>query len=134
MNIFAEDLEKGRAFLPGLFKFDEDQPFKQALLVINETALFVYNDHEPDAIVEDDWNYNVKLRVSLDEIKDVTNEIILKQPDLEGLNRLAINVAGEKEPLYFYYFIGNKKVANNFMAGLKYYGVPIQNRRVELVS
>ena len=134
MNIFAEDIEKARAFLPGLFKFEGDNQFKQALLAVNETDIFIYNDHAPDTIVGDDWSYNIKVRFSLDQIKQVANEIIVKQPDLEGLNRLAIQIAGEKEPLYFYYYIENKKASNNFMAGLKFYGVPIQNRRVELIA
>ena len=48
MNVIAEDLEKARALLPGLFKFQEGEPFSQAVLAVNEEMVFVYNDHAPD--------------------------------------------------------------------------------------
>ena len=133
MNIHAEDIEKARAFLPGLFKFDEEGLFKQALLALSEDTLFIYNDNAPDTTFDEDWNYSVKLRIPLEDVKQVTNELIYKHPDLEGLNRLAIAVVGE-DPLYFYYYADDKKSSNNFLAGLKYYGVEVSDRRVELIS
>ena len=131
-NIFAEDIEKGRAFLPGLFKFNEDELFNQALLAINDDLLFIYNDHAPDSVLGDDWTYSIKKRFFLKEIKMVVNEVIIKNKDLEGLNRLAIVMTDSKTPHYFYYFNQDKANSKNFIAGLKHYGVSVQTRKVDL--
>ena len=131
-NIFAEDIEKGRAFLPGLFKFNEGEQFNQALMAIEEKMLFIYNDHAPDSIEGEDWNYSVKKRFFFDEIKMVVNEVIINNKDLEGLNRLAIVVQGSKTTHYFYYFNQDKDNSKNFIAGLKHYGVTVQTRKVDL--
>jgi len=131
-NIFAEDIEKGRAFLPGLFKFNEDELFNQALMAIEENTLFIYNDHAPDSVIGEDWTYAVKKRFFLKEIKMIVNEVIINNKDLEGLNRLAIVIQGSKTALYFYYFNQDKDNSKNFIAGLKHYGVNVQTRKVDL--
>ena len=131
-NIFAEDIEKGRAFLPGLFKFNEDELFNQALLALGEDVLYVYNDHQPDNINGEDWHYNVKKRFFINEIKLVVNEVIQNNKDLEGLNRLVIAMQGFKTPYYFYYFTQDKANCKNFIAGLKHYGIAVQSRKVDL--
>ena len=131
-NIFAEDIEKGRAFLPGLFKFNEEELFNQALMAINEDMIFIYNDHAPESILGDDWAYSVRRRFFLREIKMVVNEVIIKNKDLEGLNRLAIVMQGSKTAQYFYYFNQDKDNYKNFIAGLKHYGVSVQSRKVDL--
>ena len=131
-NIFAEDIEKGRAFLPGLFKFNEEELFNQALMAINEDMIFIYNDHAPESILGDDWTYSVRRRFFLRDIKMVVNEVIIKNKDLEGLNRLAIVMQGSKTAQYFYYFNQDKDNYKNFIAGLKHYGVSVQSRKVDL--
>ena len=131
-NIFAEDIEKGRAFLSGFYKFNEGELFNQALLALTEDSLLIYNDHAPDSVVEDGWNYSVKKRYDLKEIKTVINEIIINYRDLSGLNRLAIVKQDSKVPDYYYYFSKNKANYKNFIAGLKHYGVTVQSRKVDL--
>lgn len=131
-NIFAEDIEKGRAFLPGLFKFNEGELFNQALMAVEESTLFIYNDHAPDSVLGDDWTYSVKKRFFLNEIKMIVNEVIIKNKDLEGLNRLAIVMKDTKETFYFYYFNQDKDNSKNFIAGLKHYGLSVQTRKVDL--
>ena len=133
MNIVAEDIEKARAFLPGLFKFDENEPFKQALIALNDAYIFIYNDNAPDAINGDDWNYSVKYRFPLSDIKMVVNEKISKQPLLEGLFRLAIHTQKIKDPFYFYYYNNDKKTYSNFIAGLKFFGVTVETHHIELI-
>lgn len=134
MNIVAQDIENGRAFLPGLFKFNTGEQFKQALISLSESELNIYDDNAPDAINGDDWHYNIKYRFPLSDVVKVVNEILYKQPELEGLHRLEINLKNSKDPFYFYYYASDKKTSNNFLAGLKYYGVNTVNRRVELVA
>ena len=131
-NIFAEDIEKGRAFLSGFYKFNEGELFNQALLALTQDSLLIYNDHAPDSVVEDAWNYSVKKRHSLQDIKMVINEIIINYRDLSGLNRLAIVLQDSKVPDYYYYFNKNKAKYKNFIAGLKHYGVSVQTRKVDL--
>ena len=131
-NIFAEDIEKGRAFLPGLFRFNEGELFNQALLAIDEEKLFIYNDHAPDSVLGDDWTYSVKRRFFLPEIKMIVNEVIVNNKDLEGLNRFAIVMQGSKTAQYFYYFKEDRDNYKNFIAGMKHYGLTVQTRKVDL--
>ena len=62
----------------------------------------------------------------------VVNEVIIKNKDLEGLNRLAIVMKDTKETFYFYYFNQDKDNSKNFIAGLKHYGLSVQTRKVDL--
>ena len=137
MKINAEDLEKARALMPGLFRFNEDQPFSQALLALNETELFIYDDHAPDEIrgeAKDEFVYSVKLRIPLNTIETVVDEKIIKQPELAGLDRLAILLDGTAQTYYFYYFNEDTKTSKNFIAGLKHYKVVVGTRKIKLTA
>ena len=132
MNVRAEDLEKARALLPGLFKFNEGERFSQAVLALNEDLLFIYNDHAPDQVMGEDAFYSVRYRFPKEMINTIVDEKLIKQPDLAGLNRLAIFTI-EEETYYFYYFSDNRKAVNNFIAGLKHYGYEIVSRKISLI-
>ena len=137
MKINAEDLEKARALMPGLFRFNNEMPFSQAVLALNEQELFIYDDHAPDAIqgeANDELVYKVKVRIPLNTIETVVDEKIVNQPELAGLDRLSILLAGSPETYFFYYFNEDKKTSNNFIAGLKHYKVAVQSRKIKLTA
>ena len=131
MNVRAEDLEKACALLPGLFKFYEDGPFYQAVLAVNEEMLYLYNDHAPDGVNGDEFLYKVKLRFPRDSIDTIFNEIIYRQPDLKGLNRLSI-MTREEDVYYFYYYSKDKRAANHFLSTLKKMRYSIEAHKTNL--
>lgn len=131
MKIRAEDMEKARALLPGLFKFDESERFSQAILALGEDELFIYCDHAPDYVDSEEKVYHVKMRFPKNNIATVVDEKLMKQPELAALDRIAI-LASNKETYYFYYFNDKNKVVSNFIAGLKHYGYPFQSHKVDM--
>ena len=131
MKIRAEDMEKARALLPGLFKFDESERFSQAILALGEDELFIYCDHAPDYADAEEKVYHVKMRFPKNNISTVVDEKLMKQPELAALDRIAI-LASNKETYYFYYFNDKNKVVSNFIAGLKHYGYPFQSHKVDM--
>ena len=132
MNINAEELDKALAVLPGLFKFNEEEPFSQAILAISEEALFVYNDHAPDQVSGDTFTYRVKVKIPLNSIDTIVEEQIIKQPELAGLDRLGILLRGETNTIYFYYFNEDKKSIKSFLSYLKRLKVSSVSRKVKL--
>ena len=131
MNVYAEDLEKARALMPGLFKFYEEGPFCQAVLAVNEEMLFVYNDHAPDFVEGENLQYRVKLRFPKGSIDTIFNEKIYKQPDLAGLSRLSI-MTKDEDVFYFYYYNKDKKAIQNFVAALKHFHYSIETNKTNL--
>ena len=131
MNVMAEDLEKARALMPGLFKFYEDGPFFQAVLAANEEMLFVYNDHAPDFVNGENLTYKVKVRFPRETIDTIFNEIIYKQPDLKGLNRLSI-MTREEDVFYFYYFSKDKRAIGHFISSLKKLRYSVESHKTNL--
>jgi len=131
MKVNAEDLEKARAFLPGLFKFQDEEPFSQAVLAVNEEMLFIYNDHAPDYKEGDNLQYRVKLRFPKGSIDTIFHEKIVKQPDLKGLNRLSI-MTRDEDVFYFYYFNDDKAFINNFIAALKHFHYSVETNKTNL--
>ena len=136
MKINAEDFEKAHALMPGLFRFNKDQPFSQAVLALNEEMLFIYDDHAPDAVdtATETLTYRVKVHIPLNTVEMVVNEHILKQPELAGLDRLGILLIGQTETIYFYYFNEDTKTFKNFISGLKHYKIVVQNRKIKLTA
>ena len=131
MKIRAEDMEKARALLPGLFKFEEGERFSQAILALGEDELFIYGDHAPDYVDSEEKVYHVKMRFPKENINTVVDEKLIKQPELAAVDRIAI-LASNNETYYFYYFNDKNKVVSNFMAGLKHYGYDFQSRKVNM--
>ena len=131
MNVVAEGLEKARALMPGLFKFYEDGPFFQAVLAANEEMLYVYNDHAPDMVNGDSLNYQVKVRFPKESIDTIFNEIIYKQPDLKGLNRLSI-MTRDENVYFFYYFSKDKKAIGHFISSLKHLRYSVESHKTNL--
>ena len=132
MSIKAEGFDKARVILAGLYKFGEEEPFNQAVLALNDEMMFLYNDHAPDVVSGDEWIYNIKERFLLNDVETVIDETLLKRPELSGLNRLAILIAGEEDPHYFYYYTENVKEVKNFLAALKHFGVETTSRKVKV--
>ena len=131
MNVNAEDFEKARALLPGLFKFKDGEPFSQALLAVNEEMLFVYNDHAPDSVYGENLEYSVRLRFPKGSIDTIINEKIYKQPELKGLNRLTI-MTRDEDVFYFYYFNKDKGMIKNFIAALKHFHYSTETNKTNL--
>ena len=131
MNVIAEDLEKARALLPGLFKFQEGEPFSQAVLAVNEEMVFVYNDHAPDFKDGNNLQYRVRLRFPKGSIDTIFNERIVKQPDLAGLSRLSI-MTRDEDVFYFYYFNQDKGMVKNFIAALKHFHYSVETTKTNL--
>ena len=131
MKIRAEDIDKARALLPGLFKFNEGEKFSQAILCLSEDMLFIYGDHAPDYTDQEEKVYHVKMRFPMENINTVVDEKLMKQPELAAVDRIAI-LASNDETYYFYYFNDNKKAVNNFLAGLKHYGYPFQSHKLNM--
>ena len=131
MKVNAEDLEKARAFLPGLFKFQDEEPFSQAVLAVNEEMLFIYNDHAPDYKEGDNLQYRVKLRFPKGSIDTIFHEKIVKQPDLKGLSRLSI-MTRDEDVFYFYYFEQDKALIKNFVAALKHFHYTVETNKTNL--
>ena len=126
MSIYAEDIDNAVGFLPGLFKFDPEGQFEQAVLALAQGELLFYNDNAPDSVNGADWSYNVKLRIPFQSITLATHELIItKRKNTEETNRLVIETKGEEKPVVyrFYYYENKSKFANNFMMGLKRYKV-----------
>ena len=131
MKIRAEDIEKARALLPGLFKFNEGERFSQAILALNEDMLFIYGDHAPDYADAEEKVYHVKMRFPKENVNTVVDEKLIKQPELAAVDRIAI-LASNNETYYFYYFNDNKKAVSNFIAGLKHYGYSFQSHKINM--
>ena len=131
MNVNAEDFEKARALLPGLFKFADETPFTQAVLAVNPEMLYVYDDHAPDFKDGDNLQYRVKMRFPHDSLDTIIHEKIYKQPDLAGLNRLSIMTKAE-DVFYFYYYKKDKKAINNFIAALKHFKYSVETDKTNL--
>ena len=132
MSIFAEEVENGIAFLPGLYKFGKEDLFSQAVLMLTKEEILIFNDNLPDSVDGADWTYNAKERISFENIELVTNELTITKRRLSvGTNRIIItlkkdeseDLEEEKKPLSFFYYIDKNKVAANFLAGLKRCGV-----------
>ena len=133
MGIFAEDIEKGVAFLSGLFRFTPEGKFTQAVISLTADCILFYNDNSPDSINNDTWMYSVKLRFPKDTVALVANEVVVtKNPSAQVMNRLVIEIKGVEKPYDFFYPGEATKVARNFIAGLKHYGYPAENRENKL--
>ena len=133
MGIFAEDIEKGVAFLSGLFRFTPEGKFTQAVISLTSDCVLVYNDNAPDSINGETWMYSVKLRFPKETVAFVANEVMItKNPSAQTMNRLVIQIKGVEKPYYFFYTGDGIKVARNFIAGLKHYGYPAENRENKL--
>ena len=130
MNINIEERDNVQEFLPGLFKFLEDGLFSQAILGITEKEIHFYNDHAPSNVSGGTLTYNVRMRLKIEEIDTVLNERIINNADMAGLGRL--NFISGEESTVFYYFLDDKKLSKSFIDYLKAYGLPVQNRKVDL--
>ena len=135
MSIYAEEIDNARGFVPGLFRFEPEGLFEQAVLALTPSELLFYNDNAPDNVNGADWSYKIKLRIPFTSITQVTNEIIItKRKKGEDTNRLVIEVNGEEKPVIYHFFYYEKKSdsALNFMAGLKRYKVKIKTIKTKL--
>ena len=81
MNINIEEYNSVAAFLSGLYKFEEDGLFFQAMLGVTDKALLVYNDHAPDSKTADVLVYKVKERIPFEKINSIFNEQIINNKD-----------------------------------------------------
>lgn len=125
MSIKAEDIEKAINLVSGLYKFEPDGLFEQAVLALTPEAILIYNDNAPDLVDGADWTYQVKVRLPLTSIELVTNEVIKSKRKIKQItNRLTINSKNEEKKVYqFYYDNTNNKLASNFISGLKHHKV-----------
>ena len=134
MNINIEEYNSVAAFLPGLYKFQEDGMFFQAMMGASDKALLIYNDHAPDNKTADVVSYKVKVRIPYESIYAIVNERIINNNDMSGLSRLHIMFDKKDTGMFFYYFLEDKKPLKFFLAILKQNGFPVQNRKVDLAK
>ena len=134
MSIYAQDIEKAVGFLPGLFKFDPEEPFCQAVLTLSKKEIMIYSDNGPDEIKGEDWQYNVKVRVPFEDIELVTNEVIKSKRKMsEDTNRIIIKVKDkEQAPISFFYYKAKEKLALNIMAGFKRFKIKYKTIKTKL--
>ena len=134
MSIFAEEIEKAIAFLPGLFKFEEDGLFSQAVLALTPECLLIYNDNAPDEVSGEDWTYKVKDTIPFNMIEMVTHESIESKRNSKDIkSRLIVKIKGEEAGKYRFYYQNDKRsFAVNFMAGLKHYAIKTKNIKTRL--
>ena len=135
MSIYAEDIDSAIGFLPGLFKFEPDGLFEQAVLAITSSEVLIYNDNAPDEVSGADWSYKVKLRIPFELIMEVTHELIIsKRKNAGETNRLVIEVKGETSPIFynFYYYKNKSDFALNLMAGFKRFKIKRKTVKTKL--
>ena len=132
MNINIEEYNSIAAFLPGLFKFQENDLFLQAIVGATDKALLIFNDHAPDSKTADVLTYKVKTRISYADIAAIINEKIINNNDMSGLGRINIIINKQETGTYFYYFLEDKKKLRFFLDILKQNGFKVQNRKVDL--
>ena len=130
MNISIEGFKDAEAFLPGLYKFQEDGLFSQAILSITDKELLFYDDHAPDTVNGDNLSYKVKFRLNIEDLETIVDEKIINNKDMEGLGRL--NFIKGEDNIVFYYFVDDKKLLKDFLNVLKAHGLSIQTRKVDL--
>ena len=134
MNINIEEYNSVAAFLPGLYKFQEDGVFFQAMMGASDKALLIYNDHAPDSKTAEVVSYKVKVRIPYESIYAIVNERIINNNDMSGLSRLHIMLDKKDTGMFFYYFLEDKKPLKFFFDILKQNGLPAQNRKVDLAK
>lgn len=134
MNINIEEYNSVAAFLPGLYKFQADGLFFQAMLGASDKALLIYNDHAPDSKTAEMASYKVKVRIPYTDIYAIVDEKIINNNDMSGLSRLHILLGKKDTGMFFYYFVEDKKPLKFFLAILKQNGFRVQNRKVDLAK
>lgn len=134
MNINIEEYNSVAAFLPGLYKFQADGMFFQAMLGASDKALLIYNDHAPDDKTAEVMSYKVKVRISYADIYAIVDEKIINNNDMSGLSRLRIMLDKKDNSVFFYYFVDDKKPLKFFLSILKQNGFRVQNRKVDLAK
>ena len=132
MSIKAEDFEKVQCLIAGLYKFDEEQPFSQALLGLTDQDLLIYNDHAPDRIEGDANVYLVRKRIPLENIDVAVDEKIVKRPELAGLNRLTFVFVTDEQDDHFFYYVENDREVKDFLKTLKRSKVSVVENKLKL--
>ena len=131
MSIRAEDFDKVQSLIPGLYKFNEEQPFSQALLALTEDALLIYDDHSPDKIEGNVKSYLVKRRFPLENIDVVVDEKIVKRPEITGLNRLSFVFLSDDNDDHFFYFLENSREVKDFLKSLRRLKISVVDSKVD---
>ena len=132
MSIKAEDFEKVQYLIAGLYKFDEEQPFAQAVLGLTDDELLIYNDHCPDRIEGDAKIYQVRRRIPLESIDVAVDEKIVKRPELAGLNRLTFVFMSEEPDAHFFYYLENDRAVKDFLKALRRSKVSVVDNKLKL--
>lgn len=130
MGVVIEAFEKIRGILPGLFQFEKNDYFTQAELTVQEDELCIYNDHEPSEIVDANSKYYINVVVPFKSVKHIVVGKI-KNHELKKFGRIAIVFKEKKkEPLYFYYFVKDKKTFKKMLKLLKHNRLKIRKKTV----
>lgn len=132
MKLIIEEYKNAKAVMAGLFQFNPNEKFTQTILTVTDNEFLFYNDNKPDTKEGENYKYNVKKRLNLDDYPLVIDEQIIKNKDLANMKRLTFYSEDEDKCFEFYYFLNDVKEAQEFIKRLKKFGIEIRNRKVDL--
>lgn len=132
MKLNVESYSDVIAMIAGLFQFKENEQFTQTALAVTENEILFYDDNAPDRKEGEEYYYQVKKRLSLDDITMVVDEKITKCRQLNNLGRLNFLSQDEDKAFVFYYFISDKKDVQSFCKELASLGIKTKKKKVNL--
>ena len=132
MKLIIEDYKDAKAAIAGLFQFEENAKFTQTILAVTENSFLFYNDNKPDMVEGDNYKYNVKLRLNIEDYPLVVVEKIAKNYQLSNMGRLNFWCDEPEKCFEFYYFLNDKRDVQELIKELKNSGIKIKKRKVDL--
>ena len=132
MEINLEAQEQLSIVVPGLYQFEENGLFEQAVIGVTDDAIVIYSDARPDSITDNKAYYTVKERFDLSSIQHVILENIHADNELSSFKRFNIIQTELKSSFFFYFKKKDASLADKFFAELKKRNVVASKRGIDL--
>ena len=118
--------------VPGLFQFEDNGLFEQAILGVTNDAIVIYSDMRPDSITEEKAYYSIKRKFDISSVQHVLLENIHANGELASFKRFNIIQTELKQSFFFYFKKKDAKIGDQFLAELKRRNIIASKRGVDL--
>lgn len=132
MEIILESQDQLSVVVPGLYQFEDNGLFEQAIIGVTNDAIVIYSDVRPDSITEDKAYYSIKRKFDISGAQHVVQENIHANGELASFKRFNIIQTELKQSFFFYFKKKDAKIADKFFAELKRRNIIVSKRGVDL--
>lgn len=132
MEIILEAQDQLSIVVPGLYQFEENGLFEQAIIGVTNDGIVIYSDIRPDSITENKAYYSVKRKFDMSGIQHVILENIHAKNELDSYKRFNIIQSELNKSFFFYFKKKEAKLADRFFQELKRRNIIASKRGVDL--